>query len=71
MMKKNMDISGGSWSTHLKKSADAHNRQFNRGIGSTPNEAVKLSRTEQEVKVNVKEAHGGKKEVGMRRSAWT
>ena len=35
------------------------NRQFNWGIGVTPNEAVKLSRTEQEqVKVNVKEACG-------------
>jgi len=68
LIKKNMDISGGSWSTHLKKSADAYNRQFNRGIGFSPDEAVKLSRTEQEqVKVNVKEAYGGKKEVGIDR----
>ena len=68
LIKKNMDISGGSWSTHLKKSADAYNRQFNRGIGFSPDEAVKLPRTEQEqVKANVKKAYAEKKDVGVDR----
>ena len=49
-----------------KKSADAYNRQFNRGIGFSPDEAVKLPRTEQEqVKANVKKAYAEKKDVGV------
>ena len=68
MIKKNIDVSGGSWSTHLKKSADAYNRQFNRGIRFSPDEAVKLPRTEQEqVKANVKKACAEKKDVGVDR----
>ena len=68
LIKKNMDVSGGSWTTHLQKSVDAYNRQFNRGIGFSPGEAVKLSRTEQEqVKANVKKAYAEKKDVGVDR----
>ena len=42
IIKKNIDVKAGSWTTHLQKSVDAYNRQLNRGIGFAPNEAVKL-----------------------------
>ena len=70
IIKKNIDVKAGSWTTHLQKSVDAYNRQLNRGIGFAPNEAVKLDRTEQEqVKRNLKEAYPTPKPVGLAKEA--
>jgi len=68
LIKKNTDVNGGAWSTHLQKSVDAYTRQFNRGIEFSPDEAVKLPRAEQEqVKTNVKKAYAEQKDVGVDR----
>ena len=72
ILKKIMDVRGGSWSTHLQTAAAAYNRQFNRGTQFTPNDAVKMTQVDdfQEVKDNVKEAYtreDNRKDVGITR----
>lgn len=61
-----MHVKGGSWSTHLQSSVDAYNRQFNRGIGYTPEEAVKLTGKDiEKVKENNDKAYAKKYEPIM------
>ena len=61
IISKIREYRGGSWTTHLQEGTKVYNRQYNRGIGFSPEDAVKLPRTEQAaVKKNNKAAHRDK-----------
>ena len=48
IISKMRECRGGSWTTHLQEGTKVYNRrQCNRGIGFSPEDAVKLPRTEQ------------------------
>ena len=63
IISKTQAVQGGAWNTHLQKSVAVYNRHYNRGIGFSPEEAVVLSKEDQQqVKENNKNAYDTHKE---------
>ena len=58
LISKNRAIKGGGWVVELPHATEVYNQQYNRGVGLSPADAVKLDRTGQDkVKKHVKKAY--------------
>ena len=69
LISKNRAIKGGGWVVELPHATEVYNQQYNRGIGLSPADAVKLDRNGQDkVEKRVKKAsHNIKTPTGMMR----